>query len=69
MWHWAHPTDGTVPWHRALQIPLTDDARRRKYAAAQCFHSQVDSPAAGGDPVLPPAVLQRLLTVGEVVFR
>lgn len=69
MWHWAHPTDGTVPWHRAYQIPLTDEARRRKHAAAHCFRSQFESPSAGYDPVLPPAVLQRLLTVGEVVFR
>ena len=65
MWHWAHPTDGTVPWHRAFETPLTVAARRRKHAAAQCFHSQVESP----DPVLPPAALERLLAVGEVVFR
>ena len=69
MWHWAHPTDGTVPWHRAFEIPLTVDARRRKQAAAQCFHSQVEAAGADTDPVLPPAVLERLLAVGEVVFR
>jgi LmbE family N-acetylglucosaminyl deacetylase len=69
MWHWAHPTDGTVPWHRAFEIALTDEARHRKHAAAQCFHSQVEAAAAGADPVLPPAVLERLLAVGEVVFR
>ena len=69
MWHWAHPTDGAVPWHRAAEIPLTDEARKRKHSAAQCFRSQFESTTAGVDPVLPPAVLQRLLAVGEVVFR
>jgi LmbE family N-acetylglucosaminyl deacetylase len=70
MWHWAHPTDGTVPWHRAHRVALTEDARQRKHAAAQCFRSQFESPAGdGADPVLPPAVLERLLAVGEVVFR
>ena len=69
MWHWAHPTDGTVPWHRAFQVPLSGEARRRKHAAAQCFRSRFESATAGAAPVLPPAVLQRLLAVGEVVFR
>ena len=67
MWHWATPDDRSVPWHRARRVSLTDDALNLKRAAAQCFTSQTQ-PTQHGGPVLPPAVLDRLLAVGEVVF-
>ena len=68
MWHWSHPGDDAVPWHRARMTRLTAAALDRKRRAARCFESQFTAPTSGGDPVLPPAVLHRLLTVGEVAF-
>jgi len=67
MWHWARPGDPAVPWQRARRIELNADALESKMLAAQCFPSQT-RPTPNGDPVLPPAVIQRLLAVGEVVF-
>jgi LmbE family N-acetylglucosaminyl deacetylase len=69
MWHWATPNDVAVPWDRAYSLPLSGWAVDRKQQAAQCFRSQLEPPAPGADPVLPPFVLSRLLAVGEVVFR
>jgi len=65
MWHWARPDDTAVPWHTAASAPMSVDAANRKRKAVQCFRSQIEMP----DPVLPPAVLERLLAVGEVMFR
>ncbi len=67
MWHWATPGDPTVPWDRARRIALTDHALNAKAIAAESFSSQL-RPSRHGDAVLTPAVLQRLLAVGEVVF-
>ncbi len=67
MWHWATPRDAAVPWHRARRVPLYGEAMATKTRAVQCFSSQLE-PAADSGPVLPAAVVQRLLSVGEVVF-
>lgn len=67
MWHWAAPGDSAVPWERARRVHLDDAARNAKAYAAESFSSQL-RPTANGDAVLPPAVLRRLLAVGEVVF-
>jgi LmbE family N-acetylglucosaminyl deacetylase len=67
MWHWARPDDPAVPWHRARRLHLTDDALKLKTLAAGCFTSQTQ-PTQHGAPILPPAVLGRLLAVGEVMF-
>jgi hypothetical protein len=48
---------------------LSDWAIARKREAAQCFRSQFEQGIAGATAVLPPFVLRRLLTVGELVFR
>ena len=69
MWHWAYPDDPAVPWDRAYRSRLDPLAVGRKYVAAQCFSSQLVPATVDAAPVLPPAVLQRLLAVGEVVFR
>ena len=69
MWHWAVPDDVAVPWGRACSAPLTRSAVERKYRAAQTFRSQFLPAAPGVTPLLPPFVLDRLLAVGEVVFR
>jgi LmbE family N-acetylglucosaminyl deacetylase len=69
MWHWAYPDDPAVPWDRAYRSRLHRWAVSRKRRAAQCFSSQFEPVTVGSAPVLPPAVVQRLLAVGEVVFR
>jgi LmbE family N-acetylglucosaminyl deacetylase len=69
MWHWADPDDAAVPWDRAYRALVSASAVKRKHDAAQCFRSQIEAVAPGEAPVLPPAVVQRLLAVGEVVFR
>lgn len=69
MWHWADPADPAVPWQRANVVRVPHDVLARKRLAAQCFRSQLEPGAAGTPPVLPGFVLQRLLAVGEVVFR
>jgi LmbE family N-acetylglucosaminyl deacetylase len=69
MWHWAYPDDASVPWSRAYEVPLTRASRIRKRVAAQSFCSQFEAMTFGAAPVMPPAVLHRLLAVGEVVFR
>jgi LmbE family N-acetylglucosaminyl deacetylase len=67
MWHWARPGDPAVPWNRARRVALTDEALNSKQHAVECFSSQTQ-PGPDGQTVLPPAVVHRLLTVGEVVF-
>jgi LmbE family N-acetylglucosaminyl deacetylase len=67
MWHWAMPGDPVVPWNRARRIELTDEALNVKAIAAESFSSQT-RPTPDREAVLPPAVLQRLLTIGEMVF-
>jgi LmbE family N-acetylglucosaminyl deacetylase len=69
MWHWAHPDDSAIPWHRAYRVSLTRAAMLRKHVAAQVFRSQLEPAAPDAAPVIPAAVLRRLLAVGEVVFR
>lgn len=68
MWHWARPGDPDVPWDRAFSLNPTAASIALKEQAAQCFRSQFGT-EHGGEPVLPPFVLPRLLAVGEVVFR
>ncbi|MGK2866614.1 MAG: PIG-L deacetylase family protein [Mycobacterium sp.] len=68
MWHWAQPDDPDVPWDRAFGLDPPAAAIALKEQAAQCFRSQFGA-EHGGEPVLPPFVLPRLLAVGEVVFR
>lgn len=69
MWHWAAPGDPAVPWDRARTVPASGWAVNRKRQAAQCYRSQLRPGRGETPPVLPPFVLQRLLAVGEVVFR
>lgn len=67
MWHWAVPGDDAVPWSRMQRARPQESAADRKVRAIRCYTSQLDS--AAGDAVLPPFVVDRLLRVGEVVFR
>ena len=69
MWHWAHPSDPSVPWDRARSVPMSIRAMDRKRQAAECYRSQFQRHSGETAPVLPTFVLKRLLAVGEVVFR
>ncbi|BBZ45347.1 acetylglucosaminylphosphatidylinositol deacetylase [Mycobacterium parmense] len=69
MWHWATPADAAVPWERACAVRLSGWAVERKRRAARCYRSQFEPAPGESSPVLPAFVLQRLLAVGEVVFR
>ena len=66
MWHWATPGDPAVPWHRARRVGLDSGEMAIKTAAMQCFASQVER--GDGPPLLTPEVVDRQLTVGEIVF-
>ena len=68
MWHWATPDDEDVPWERLVTGPLGDLARRRKQRAVEVYATQFAA-TGDGDEVLPPYVVERLLALGEVVFR
>ncbi|BBY51764.1 PIG-L family deacetylase [Mycolicibacterium arabiense] len=67
MWHWAQPGDVAVPWSRMQRVAVDASARAGKVAAAGQFHSQTTKPV-DGEAILPPHVVNRLMTVGEVVF-
>ncbi|RMO56495.1 LmbE-like protein [Pseudomonas syringae pv. aptata] len=68
-WHWADPEDQRLPWDRARKLLLDPVTLAHKRNAAQAFTSQLQGdPAIGLSPVLPDAVLERLLQPFEVVF-
>ena len=69
MWHWAQPGDADVPWDRVAAVPLERAAVARKQHAAKVFETQLHAYEPGVEPGLPPFVVQRLIAVGEVVFR
>jgi hypothetical protein len=50
-------------------VRVPPGALARKRLAARCFRSQLEPGLAGTPPMLPAFALQRLLAVGEVVFR
>ncbi|GAB3700733.1 PIG-L deacetylase family protein [Mariniluteicoccus flavus] len=68
MWHWAQPGDPRVPWSRAYGWGVGEADLARKREAVARFTSQLEPPAAGIDPILPPFVIDRLVTPREVVF-
>lgn len=68
-WHWARPDDPGAAPPAARRVPLPADLQRSKAAAVAEFVSQLEPVAAGTDPVLPRAVLDRLVTDTEVVFE
>ncbi len=60
MWHWAHPADARVPWHRLARIAVSGDAQARKLHALAAHRSQltIDS-VTKRPPILPPTMLAR----------
>ncbi|RAU97558.1 PIG-L family deacetylase [Mycobacterium colombiense] len=69
MWHWALPADPAVPWNQAYSVPAPGWAVEHKRRAAHFYRSQFEPNGTQSSPILPGFVLQRLLAVGEVVFR
>lgn len=69
MWHWARPGDPAVPWQRAVRVVTDPVAVQRRHDAVAVYRSQTEADDTGHPPILPPAVLARLDSVGEVVFR
>lgn len=67
-WHWASPQTPDGPQPTARRVPLPEPVQRLKERAVAEFTSQLQPPGPGLDPVLPPAVLDRLVTTEEVVF-
>jgi len=68
MWHWARPHDPAVPWERVRRHNLTTSERAAKHLAVQRHRSQLDPPTPGVDPVLPPFVVERLVTDQEMLL-
>jgi LmbE family N-acetylglucosaminyl deacetylase len=66
MWHWALPDDPAVPWDIAHRVPLAPRHLTSKAEALQCFSSQLERTT--GPPLLPQAIVERQLAVGEIVF-
>lgn len=68
MWHWASPRDPDVPWDRARRWVLPGDDLAAKGRAVAHHRTQLEPPAAGVAPVLPPFVVERLVTACEMVL-
>lgn len=70
MWHWAAPADPAVPWDDAAVLELTDAEHELKRVAVDCFATQIRPLSAhpADAAVLPPFVIDRLLTRREMVF-
>jgi LmbE family N-acetylglucosaminyl deacetylase len=70
MWHWATPDDASVPWSRARVLPLSDEVVAAKREAVARFVSQVEdlSDHPADRAILPPEVLDRLVTDSELYF-
>ncbi|MCU1367390.1 MAG: hypothetical protein JWL72_2568 [Ilumatobacteraceae bacterium] len=63
VWAWHCHVPSQTSLKTATRLPLADDVLSRKRAAVSCHRSQLE----GRDPVVPPAMLARLLRPFEVV--
>lgn len=69
-WHWASPGEPRVPWERRRRVVLDDADLAAKRAAVAEFTTQVAPLSArpGDEAILPPWILERLVTAEETVF-
>lgn len=69
-WHWSTPGDPAVPWQDAAVLTLDEREVAAKRAAVGHFVSQIHplSPAPADVAVLPPFVVDRLVTGREMVL-
>ena len=63
-WHWANP-DADIPWSNTVRVDFGPVLASRKRRAVRYFTTQV----TGSKPILPPAVLQRLVRPYEVLIE
>ena len=68
-WPWGDPDDPRLPWADAFVHRHDPETRQAKQRAVQCHVSQLQAPAGGGAPILPPAVLAHFDTGSETFFR
>ncbi|WP_078308438.1 MULTISPECIES: PIG-L family deacetylase [unclassified Mycobacterium] len=69
MWHWAVPDDNEVPWHQLCTVPRDHTSFGLKQQATNAFRTQLCPRKPDEEAILPPHVVNRLLVLGEVVFR
>lgn len=69
MWAWCRPDDPAIPWSAAAVHQLTGEQRDHKRGAVACFESQLRPPPGGGEPVLPPEVVNYFDGDHELFFR
>lgn len=66
-WHWSSPSTTSLPWHRAVKLPLWEEEVSLKRKAFSAFASQVNAdPGTGAPPILTPATLERFERPWEV---
>ncbi len=68
MWHWSHPGDPRVPWHRLHALALTQAACDAKQQALLAHQSQLQPKASGQPPILGNAIVQRARRSHEYFF-
>lgn len=68
MWHWAHPDDLFVPWHRLHRLELTLKAQQLKQSGLAAHASQLDPRNRNGGAVLGAAILARATRAEEYFF-
>ncbi len=68
MWHWAHPHDARVPWHRLKALALPADVVQRKTRALAAHGSQLTPRDAVTGPVLGEEMVLRAERSAEYFF-
>ncbi|MGC1481621.1 MAG: PIG-L family deacetylase [Chthoniobacterales bacterium] len=66
-WHWSRPGEGSMPWDRAVRVPIEDEILLRKRSAILAFESQVVG-RCGDLPILTERTLERFYRRWEVFF-
>jgi len=70
MWHWSAPDDPAVPWESCAVLGLDPQELDLKRRSVEHFVTQIHplSPAPADTAVLPPFVIDRLVTGREMVL-
>lgn len=68
MWHWARPGHPAIDFQKLTAMPLSTNARERKWQALQCHQSQLTA-HAGAPPIVDEALQQRARWPFECFFK
>ena len=68
LWHWSHPSDDRVPWHRLAGLGLPVDVVHRKTQALAAHRSQLAPRDGVTGPVLGPDMVRRTQRDAEYFF-